>query len=467
MRMIDDVRTFVDESPLPEESLLVEYQASEDSAERALFYRDREYFRHYWERGWLKLDFEHGQPCIRATHFVGLMPVRSGEKHHLLMVAPKGCSFDSPNNPLGLLRFLELAAIADGGESIPEPQGFSGKLGRNAFVAILAGYYGQLLQDLCRRDYRNYFKVREEDLNGRVKGRIHTTRHIRNALHGREHRIPCRWEEFSPDNWDNRILLGAIRRLEETAKFLSPEASRYIKSKFLGLEPWFSSVQEVSIRSPDFSKAQLWRTSRYYRRALDWARLILQGFARPVAGGAASPLILDANDIFEQFAKIVTRGAINSTGEHSWEFCVPTLKLFQGSKSDRIPDLGVRSHQTIVAVGDAKYKDILEQSVSSDALGDLQNVIVPKISSSDWNQLYVYLRLASATHGFFVVPFWNPTGKHAELITTPNFEVSPLDHPVTRGVKVAVLGLNLLRPLHQVRREAVPLLARWLKGLIP
>src|ERR1017187_68206 len=147
------------EPPLQKESLLLEYQVSQNPEERNALYRERTHFRHYWERDkWLRLDFERGEPCVRATHFVGLMPFRCGDKSHLIMVGPKGCCFDTPDNPSGLLRFLDLAAIANGGEPIRELQGFSGKLGRDAFVALLAKQYGRLLNDLCRRDYRRYFQ---------------------------------------------------------------------------------------------------------------------------------------------------------------------------------------------------------------------------------------------------------------------------------------------------------------------
>jgi hypothetical protein len=450
------------EIPLPEEFLLLEYQASEQK--QVALYPHRDHFRPYWagER-WLKLDFEKGEPCVRARHFVGLMPFSCAGNNHLIMVAPKGCSFES-HKVLGLVRFLELVAIADGGEPIEELEGVSFKLGRSAFFALLAAHYARLLHALCRRDYRRYFQPKEDDLPGQVRGRIHIAGHIRNALRGREHRIPCQWEEFTSDNWDNRILLGAIRRLEQGAASFAPEAARFVSTKFLGLEPWFSSVEEVPVQPTDFNKARLWRTSRYYRNALAWARLIIQGLARPVAGGRASPLVIDANDAFERFAKLVTRGAVSQVGG-SWRTFSANLEFFR-DRPTRKPDLAIQNHKEVVAVGDAKYKDILDQPLSHNELGDLTKGIIPKISSADWNQLYVYMRLANASHGFFVVPFWNPAGNAAQLVPDSDFKfaVSPLDGAEARQVRCAVVGLNLIQPLQQVRREAVQLLSRWFRG---
>jgi hypothetical protein len=172
-------------------------------------------------------------------------------------------------------------------------------------------------------------------------------------------------------------------------------------------------------------------------------------------------LVINANDAFQEFAKLVTRGVVNEVGG-SWKTLSARLEFFR-DRRPREPDLAIQSHKEVVAVGDAKYKDILVQTLSNDNLGDLKNCIIPKISSTDWNQLYVYMRLANARHGFFVVPFWDPVGKAAELISDSDFEfaVSPLDRTEPRRVRCAVVGLNLIQPLQQVRRDAVRLLSQW------
>jgi hypothetical protein len=184
---------------------------------------------------------------------------------------------------------------------------------------------------------------------------------------------------------------------------------------------------------------------------------------RPVAGGEASPLVIDANDAFERFAKVITRAAVSSV-RNNWESFAANFVFFRGGQANRNPDLAIRSQQEVVAVGDAKYKDVIDQSLSPEQLGDLRHVIVPKISPADWYQLYVYIRLANASRGFFVVPFWNQTANAAHLVTDRQFEVSPLDRAENRGVRLAVIGLNLIHPLHRVRDRAVTLAAEWLQG---
>src|SRR3954453_21296890 len=240
--------TFSSESPqdavggvLAPQVLLFENQFSRNDAERTALYACRYDFERYWTPGkWLTLGFEQGEPGVRASHYIGLMPFSHQGAKHLMMVAPKGCSFDTPQNPVGLLRFLDLAAIAAGGNSMENEQhGFSGVMGREIFVTLLAAHFSRLLKDLCRKDFRRDFQAAEGELCGKVRGRISVTAHLKNSLRGRAHRILCRWEEFTSDNWDNRILLATCRALQRRAAFLAPEAADHVRALFEPLYPWF------------------------------------------------------------------------------------------------------------------------------------------------------------------------------------------------------------------------------------
>ena len=461
------------EVALRSEVMLREYQVSESLDERAALYVSRDDFRSYWDpEHWLILDFDKGEPCVRASHYVGLLPFQRDGQPHLLLIAPKGCQFDTPEKPFGLLRFLEMVAIANGGEAEDDEEGVAIQGPRENFLALLAGHYGRLLHELCRRDFRLYFRHEEDELRGRVRERVRVAAHLRNCLHGRAHLLPCRWEEFTPDNWDNRVLLGAMRLVQRTSVSLAPQAVDFVRDRFLGLDQWFSAVEEVPICAADFGKTRLWRTSRHYRRALTWARLIVQGLDRPTAGGQAPPLVLDANEVFEEFARVVTKSAAEAARQYGWD--VPPNKesircLLRPQYQAREPDLMIRGPGGVVAVGDAKYKLVLEQDFSPNQLGDLANAIIPKICSKvcskDWDQLYVYMRMTDARHGFFVVPFWKPgedTEGAATLIRDFEFEVPPLDRADSRTARIAILGLNLLRPLGQVREQGARRLADWL-----
>ena len=136
-------------------------------------------------------------------------------------------------------------------------------------------------------------------------------------------------------------------------------------------------------------------------------------------------------------------------------------ELFDEQDSQEGATMKTLLEQFRQAVGDAKYKDVLEQ-VGSATLDKVdEESLQAYIKETDWNQLYVYMRISGAMCGFFIVPFWNAKGQ--AIAWFPNnfqFVESPRDGNMK--VRVAVLGLNLLHPLQKVKDDAANQLRRWL-----
>lgn len=141
-----------------EEILLREYCGELACGAQVSLFEEREHFRDYLARGWLTLSFDDETPCVRASHFVGLMPYHCAEGSRLVLVAPKGCR---ENQEQGLLHFLELLAICNGQSAPPLPAGYQGVRGAAKFLVFLAFYYAHLLRELCRRDFRLYYRAEE------------------------------------------------------------------------------------------------------------------------------------------------------------------------------------------------------------------------------------------------------------------------------------------------------------------
>jgi hypothetical protein len=69
------------------------------------------------------------------------------------------------------------------------------------------------------------------------------------------------------------------------------------------------------------------------------------------------------------------------------------------------------------------------------------------------------MRITGALCGFFIVPFWDADGDRCKLLDDEfRFTVSPCDG----SVRVAVLALNLLKPLRDVKQAALHKLREWL-----
>jgi 5-methylcytosine-specific restriction enzyme subunit McrC len=207
---------------------------------------------------------------------------------------------------------------------------------------------------------------------------------------------------------------------------------------------WFSAVAEVPIRADDFRKSRLGRTSRYYRQALAWARLLLQGSDLPAGGGQVPPLVLDTHEAFEKFAEAVARAALPDGWQAAFQH--ESVFLTGQETQKRQPDILFSDAQgAMVAVGDVKYKEVLEGA--TDAELETSKGVLARIQAADWNQLYVYMRMKKASCGFFIVPFWKADGEDFKLLREFQFAESPRDATVGANVRVAVLALNLLRPL--------------------
>ena len=246
---------------------LFEYGTCQDPAQADWLYEHRQdlqpYLRH--RSADARAFDDDGKPCICATDHVGLLPFSVEGRSHLLLIAPKGCR---ENESLGLRRFLELVVLGDGGIPPEEPAGWEGRTGPHRFLLFLAHHYANLLKELCRRDFRSYYRAEEDELRGFIRGRLNLSGYARLAVQGKRHVLPCRWDEFTVDNWDNRILWGVARRLKDVAASFDPHVAHLVWEPFQHLLSWFSPVADVPITSADLRKSRLGRTSRYYRRAL-------------------------------------------------------------------------------------------------------------------------------------------------------------------------------------------------------
>lgn len=434
---------------------LLEYGSCQDPVQAALLFEQRASLRRYLARGWLAEGFHRGKPTVLACDHVGILPYSVAGQQRLLMVAPKGCQDDEA---LGLRRFLELVALNDGTSVSEEICGWEGRMGPHRFLLFLSQHYANLLTELCQRDFRSYYRSEDGELRSLIRGSLNVSAYLRNTVQGNAHRLPSKWDEFTVDNWDNRILWAAARGLKAIGKTISPEVAKLVWRPFHELTSWFSPISDVPITSSDFHRSRLGRTSGYYRRALAWARLLLHGSDLPVSCGHAAPIVLDAPRIFEQFAESITRDALPNPAWHS-HFQHQCDFLVGRQTQHHQPDIFLASTDGVAVVGDTKYKEVLQRT-DAVALGDPGKIRLA-IQASDWNQLYVYMRMKNAAMGFFLVPFWDKRGEYVDIETNLRFVHGPLDND--SPIQLAVIGLNLLKDISQVKRHAVDKLAQWIR----
>ncbi len=436
------------------------------------------------------------RPYYQPTYYVGFMPFSWNERIHdgeeaskegnkekaLLLLLPKGAPKSEESENAGelqfqsLVRFLDMWAIGTGldekekAEKENETYTFARDLPlAYRFFFLIAWRYEKALRTLCHHDFRRFYTKHEETLNGRIKGRMHFPSMMRNALHGKAHRIPCRWEEFDFDNHDNRVLKAAMTALMHHAP--DPALRRKLFGLFAHVLPYFSEVQDVSISPADLLKTKLNRISKQYKAAHEWASFIIRGM-NAFEQGTMPQLTFNANDAFERFAFRITQKAAEAAG-NAKAVKQPTHGLVTNQEKPQIdPDIrilpfGAGLDDTHIAVGDAKYKQVLElkdvdTSKDKDVIVFNEQSWKMKLRSADLYQLYAYIMLTGAKRGFFVVPFWGENmDAEATILHNQNGElkigIKDMNYPI------AVLMLNLMKPPRDVLHEAARKLRIWLQ----
>lgn len=437
----------------------------------------RKWFRD--NRAELRTFSRDGDAFVGPSHYVGVIPftcsINPQCPGHLLVSLPKGTPrdpSDASDVTESLVRFLDLLALSSGLAARPlsDDVGFTGVRGTgDKVLLLLAAHYAALLEELCLRDFRRYYRHEEGSLRGRVRGRVHLSGHLRSIAGGRAHAIPCRWDEFTPDNWDNRILDSAARSLTAHSGRLDAAGRTMVRRLFLPTEPYFAAVnRDVPVFPWDLHRARLGRVSVRYRRALAWASMVIRGLGGVAAGGSALKVAIDANEVFESFARVVVSKAV---AELHTGWVVPAKASIAGlldTGDPRIePDIMIKDGAGLtVAVGDAKYKQVMELLDLNGGEARFDRVARQRIGASDLYQLYCYMRLTQTSNGFFVVPYWDSADNEpaARLLTDRWFRLGPVDAADAGPHRpLAVLGLNMMKPPVAAAREGQRELTSWLR----
>lgn len=422
---------------------------------------------------------ENGKGWIRPGTYVGIVPFRCGicNAAHVVAIYPKGApSHTEPNekellNALG--RFLDLLLFAsdfDEKEEIPQDAGWRAISHGERFVAMLGVVFTLRLHELCRKDFRLYYRAEKDELKSRIRGRPDLVRHAINVIRGRGTYVPCRWEEFTPDHLDNRILnsarlyllgLGSYR----PGKFLV-KAFRQLRE----VDSYFADVEEGSISPVDFRMTKLGRISSYYRITLQCAEWVLCGARALKTDQPMRPFVFDTASLFEKFAKrIIDETAASRNG---WRSDHNPSALLMKSPVERrcVPDGLIKDTPIGKIVFDAKYKRVLEMAEDPNAIS-IEDLGV-KMSPSDLYQMYYYMRSLDARLGVFFIPVWKETSKPEPVLIWPKshpalYGKSPIGLRENEDHQVLFMGLNLLCHPRDVLNEAKEKLAHLVEQYQP
>lgn len=225
--------------------------------------------------------------------------------------------------------------------------------------AVIPGFVRQVRMAIRKGLLHGYQEV--EEATSVVRGQIRFSEQIGRRF-GRVPPIEIRYDDFTLDILNNRLLKAAIRRLRR-ANLRSGRAALDL----VRLEPAFSEVKEEDWDPHGVAEVEFTRLAEHYRSAVVLARLILANTAIELRDGLvhSSSFLIDMNRVFEDFVIVALREALGKTER---EF--PQGAKGKGLRLDKSrwiklePDLSMWEGPTCVMVGDAKYKRTTARGVT-------------------------------------------------------------------------------------------------------
>lgn len=248
--------------------------------------------------------------------------------------------------------------------------------------AIVPGFARHVGRALARGLLQGYRL--EEDSLATVRGRIRFDDQLRDRF-GRFPPVEVRFEEFTEDVEENRLLKAAIDQLSRL-RIRSVKASRSLQS----LAPAFESVHLVAYEPRRLPEILYTRLNEHYRPAVELARLVLRSTSFEFLHGraVASSFLVDMSEVFESFVAIALRERLRiperafPRGARGHPLHLDRAKLIRLE-----PDLSWWDGPVCRFVGDVKYKRVQATGVLHP---DLYQVLAYCIATDLANGLLIY-----------------------------------------------------------------------------
>lgn len=184
---------------------------------------------------------------------------------------------------------------------------------------LVVVHYLTILRDLLHKPLRRDYLSREENLKAKLKGKVMLSAHLaKNIFAQRPDRIMCRYQEFSTDCLENRLLHSAYRTgLDYLRHWACKKAFTSIRvDTFEDLE---SSFAGIGYLQGEAGRIALRHNPLYreYGEALRLAKLIvrIQGY-RDLASASRDklmpPYIIDMAKLFELYSLSLLQGELGS-----------------------------------------------------------------------------------------------------------------------------------------------------------
>lgn len=238
----------------------------------------------------------------------------------------------------------------------------------NVITPLLILHYISLLRHLVSRGLKKGYVVREENLQSKVRGRILLQNHLtKNVFAKREDRVFCRFQEFTEDIPENRILKKALSFSE---RFINQYES--FKKHLQELTPLLSVIRSAfenvseDVMIAQVTKVNAGKIFRHYESAIKVAKLILRHFDYSIDKASdkmqeVRPFCIDMPRLYEMYVLSLLRKAYGD----QIQFQV------KGYRKTQVDYIKVSDVEKLII--DAKYKPRYSEG-NQGILNDIQEI---------------------------------------------------------------------------------------------
>ncbi len=186
--------------------------------------------------------------------------------------------------------------------------GFDFRQQDSVVEAIIPGFVAQVRRAFRRGVLQGYRTC--EDALLTVRGRVRFDDQIRDRF-GICPPVEVRYDEFTEDITENRLIKAAIARLGRL-RIRSDDARRVLRA----FDALLTTVESAPFDPRALPEIHYTRLNEHFRPAVELAKLILQNTSFDLGQGPvrASSFLVDMNRVFEDFVVIALREALGVSG---------------------------------------------------------------------------------------------------------------------------------------------------------
>lgn len=248
---------------------------------------------------------------------------------------------------------------------------------------FLVVHFLSLVETITKQGLKSNYIVREENLNSKIKGKILFSQQLKkNIVSKREDRIYCRFQEYSTDCLENRLLKKALLFVQRyTTKHLDKEKYKLLFQKQNRLLSAFENISE-NISHSEIKRIKINALYKEYVEAIDLAKQILQRFGYSYMNTynkdekKLPPFWIDMSKLFELYVYSLLKDAYGS--KIMYQLSEDGKRQTRGHYGDI--DFMKLDEKILI---DTKYKEVYTQ----DGRYDIDNIRQLSGYARDWGVL--------------------------------------------------------------------------------